>query len=455
MSRLKAGAAKICIDPTPDMFPFPPFWGVMKEEIYASMYIRALAIENEEQKFVFVVFEAGNGSERLRKEVSTKYEIPEQNFMFCSIHNHGGPSIGHARGPASSIGKNDSGERMETLIHDRAIEVIGNAIKAVRPAHFGYGEGKSYININRDLQLEDGSWSQADNYEGPSDKTLAVMKFVDDQGKLIAAVLNHCTHANTTFLGIDTDGKSKTCADFPGFTCDYLEKIYGEDAIVLWTSGAAGNQNAIQCYRGDKHYTGEENVNYSAPNGMSYLYAQYLGERHAIDANKILKTIHCDKEKIELKCAVTDIEFDGQALPEGTNHMLQTLRAQNSVKIMKKLYPDQVKDGRIVNRTLVEADPTGEKIPCELQLFILGDVALITAAAELYNQIGTLIKENSPLRKTFVITVTCGHGNHVGYVQDDSSSKYPVFQHFGNVRPGNCNKIVLNGVKKLFEEMYN
>ena len=66
MSRFEAGAAKLCIDPTPDMFPFPPFWGVAKEAVYASMFVRALALKNEEQTFVFVTFDAGNGTLRLR-----------------------------------------------------------------------------------------------------------------------------------------------------------------------------------------------------------------------------------------------------------------------------------------------------------------------------------------------------------------------------------------------------
>ena len=313
MSRFEAGAAKLCIDPTPDMFPFPPFWGVAKEAVYASMFVRALALKNEEQTFVFVTFDAGNGTLRLREEAARRYHLPEDHLLFCAIHNHGGPAIGKSRVNTPTL-NSDSGERMEALIHDRALEVVGLALKALRPARLGYGEGHSYINVNRDLQLADGSWSQADNFDGPSDKTLAVLKIEDLEGNLICALLNHCTHANTTFLAIDADGKSKTCADFPGFTCDFLERRH-PGAVILWTSGAAGNQNAIQCFRGDAHYTGQENVNYSAPNGMAYRYAQYLGERHAADACQVLDSIHCDKASVGMKCVQTEIAFDEQALP--------------------------------------------------------------------------------------------------------------------------------------------
>ncbi|MCD7818617.1 MAG: hypothetical protein LUH07_06155 [Lachnospiraceae bacterium] len=452
MNELQAGAAKLCIDPAPEMFPFPPFWGVAKEGIYASMYVRALALKNEEKTFVIVCYEFQSADASLRAEASRKYGIPEEQFLFCNIHNHGGPYMGGGPGRSENIVK-DCRAEYEAFLREQALAVIGLALERLRPARIGYGEGKSYINVNRDLQLEDGSWSQADNYEAPSDKTLAVVKIEDQEGNLIAALLNHCTHANLTFLCKDKDGVSKSCADFPGFTCDYIEKRYGNDAVVLWTSGAAGNQNAIPCFRGEPHYTGEDLTNFCPPYGLGYQYAQYIGEYHAIDACKVLKNIVCDADTVKLQCASTIIEFDEQGMPEGTNHMMQTLRAQNSVKIMEALFPDQVKDGRIVDRTLTEGFATGKKIPSRMQLFLLGDVAIVTSEAELYNEIGTLLKENSPMKNTFVVTHASGLGNRVGYVQDDSSATHPVFQHFGSVRPGNCNSIVLKGMKKLFQQV--
>ncbi len=447
MGKLYAGAAKICIDPSEDMFPFTPFWGVAKEGVYASMYVRALALRNEDITFVIIVSEFGNGSRELPDRASEKYGIPKENLIFTNIHNHAGPYMGGPGGP------DDPRFAYNKFYDDQVMTVIGEALDALRPARLGYGEGKSYINVNRDLQLEDGSWSQADNYEGPSDKTLAVIKIEDMDGKLIAAMLNHCTHANLTFLCRDEDGKSKTCGDFPGFCCDYLEKRYGGDAVFLWTSGAAGDQNAIPCFRGEPHYTGEDLTNFCAPYGLGYKYSQYVGEYHAHDALKVLKEIVCDEYEAELKCTSTMIEFDGQKLPEGVDDKLQTLKAQNSVKIVEQLYPDLVKDGRIIDRTLVEPVPTGEKIPSEMRLICIGDIAIVTSEAELYNEIGTLLKENSPSAKTVIVTHVAGPGHKVGYVQDDSSAAHPVFQHFGEIVQGRNNEILLDGESRLFEQI--
>lgn len=453
MSKLRAGAAKVCIDPTPDMFPIPRAWGVYFDGICSSIYVRALAVSNEDDTQIIVSFEAGNGADELRAEMAERFNISGKNFLFCSTHSHGSPDAHGKPNEMSSKGDYSSFERMRDIVHDAAIQAVDEAIKGMRPARYGYGEGLSFVNVNRDLQLEDGTWAQADNFAGHSDKTLAAMKFVDEDGKLIAAVLNHCTHPNTTYLGVDVDGKSKTCGDFVGFTAQFLEKRYGDDAVILWTIGAAGDQNAIQCYRGDRHYVGEENVNYPDPNGLSYRYAEYLGEIHAIDCDKVLRSIECRRGGIELKAASTDILFDGQLPPEGVSFSQQILTAQNAIRTLARLHPELVKDGRIIDRTLRPYLPSGAKLPCEMQLFILGDVAIITLAAEPYCMLGTLIKQHSPLRNTFVITNSGGHGNRVGYIQDDDSATHPVFQHFDRVYPGHSNNIVLDGASKLFDEL--
>ena len=46
------------------------------------------------------------------------------------------------------------------------------------PARIGYGTGVSYINVNRNIiDPKTRRWWEGPNYEGPSDKTVAVIKF--------------------------------------------------------------------------------------------------------------------------------------------------------------------------------------------------------------------------------------------------------------------------------------
>ena len=51
----------------------------------------------------------------------------------------------------------------------------------------GFGEGMSYLNVNRDvISPKTRLWTQDANLDGPSDKTVAVLKFETPDGRQLA-----------------------------------------------------------------------------------------------------------------------------------------------------------------------------------------------------------------------------------------------------------------------------
>lgn len=461
MGKLRAGTAKVCISPTADMFPYPgPSYmgpGVQVEGIYQDIFVRTLALDNGTDQFVLVSFEESNGTDALKEKITEKYGIPGNNQILCHIHNHGGAEC-------SAISKDGRGnphkgnhplqQKLSELIFDRALESVGIALGNMKPVRWGYGEGRSYLNVNRDLPNNDGYFTQGEYFDGPSDKTLAVLKLVDDNGNLVAAVLNYCAHAVMTMAARDVDGKMKVSGDFPGFACDWLEKK-NPGSVVLWTSGAAGDQNAMMVYTGEKHYKEVLNGNpVHIPPGFQYHYAQYMGERHALDAQRVLNRIHCHRSSMEIKTAMTDVMIPRQRPPKNVNFWVNVMMAQNNVTVLERMAPELVKDGEIINRKLVECEPTGTYIPCEMQMVVLGDLALFGVSAELYNRLGTIIKESCPLKNSFVITVTGGHGCRVGYIQDTESNTHQTFQHYGEAYPCDSNTLFREGVQYLTDQIF-
>lgn len=75
-------------------------------------------------------------------------------------------------------------------------------------------------------------------------------------------------------------------------------------------------------------------------------------------------------------------------------------------------------------------------------------------AAELYVNLGRVIKEACPLKNVFVITVAGGHGNRIGHIQDTASSRNKTFQHFGEAYPCDSDRIFTEGVKKLVGTLF-
>lgn len=463
MGQLKVGTAKVCISPPAEAFPYPgPAYlgsGITIDGIYYDIYVRVIALSNGEETFVFGCFEESNGTDALKEAVEAKYGIPYKNQMYCQIHNHGGVQTTTVIKPGCSQKKNhsytDVQVKMGQMIYDRALAAVGEALGNLRPAKWGFGTGRSYINVNRDYPMEDGYFSQIDYYDGDTDKTLSVLKFTDEDDRVIAAVLNYSAHAITTIGATDVDGKRKVSGDFPGFTCGYLERKY-PGAVVMWTTGAAGDQNAICCFKGNKHYTESCAVSAdggSLPDGYQYAYAQNLGERHGVDADRILRRITCHGS-MGMRAAVTDVLVPQQSPPPGTNFWLNIAMSQNNVSVVENLDPTKVVDGKIIGRHIDDYLPNGQSEDCEMQMFVLGDLAIITVAAELYVNLGKVIKEACPLKKVFVITVAGGHGNRIGYVQDTANNRNKTFQHFGEAYPCDSNAIFTDGVQKLSEAIF-
>src|SRR5256885_1212864 len=114
----------------------------------------------------------------------------------------------------------------------------------------------------------DSGWWLGYNAEGPSDKSLTVIRFDALSGKPIGLLINYAVHA--VVMG---DENYQISGDVAGATSRYVENYYrgkpedaprsdagaaiqlrpeetAENVVALWTSGAAADQNAISLARG-------------------------------------------------------------------------------------------------------------------------------------------------------------------------------------------------------------
>lgn len=456
LQQLKVGAAKRCISPTLDMLPLPNMRGSYTDiRTGEDLMVRAIIIDNGERVFLLESWElaAVPCDVELREKIEQRYGIKQENMLLFGTHNHHSPFVGGGGPPKTSDASSgpdaqvqDNTRRFTELVKEMSLEVVGAAMENMRPARYGYGEGKSYINVNRDQFFFEGYWMQGINFEGCSDKTLAMIKFVDDEGKLIAALMNYAMHSNTSFCALDADGKMKVTSDIPGIACNFVEEYFGNDAVVMWQSGAAGNQNPY--YMGGMSYydkTGTVRMR-DRINGAGYEQAVVFGQQHAIDAIRVLKDIENVKPGMRITTVDSTIYFPGQTFPENVDRGAHRVMVDNLQE-----WAGQIPFGApMPEKHLVDMIPSDEKVPMKAQLVLLGDIAIYGVACELYNEIAVLCKEASPFKHTMIAT-HIGTPS-VGYVLDDASKDKKVFQSFGAVRPGQSNGIVVNGMLDMFEE---
>ncbi len=454
MYELKVGAAEAGINPPSSLFPFRKYENSFLEGSLDELKVKAIVLDNGETRFLILGMDVGDSLDGDEKQAITdKYGFDYEHILNFNTHNHSAPFWGDKPGPRGP--KPEDQARCE---HEYAKTVVAGiqkaiegALESLRPARYGFGTGLSYINTNRDQLFEDGFWMQGQNYAGFSDKTLAVLKFEDMNGKLIAALLNYCCHGTCAFTRKDVDGKIKTSPEFTGYACNYVQQRYGGDPVIVWSSGAAGDQNPLFSSEGFPRMYEPDGYSESVdtPDGTQYLIQRHWGFQHGVDAIKVIESIKDMKSRMRITTASTIVKLDGQKAPEGADMQYNRLLIDN---FLRGYRPELFEGGKRPEKKLVEMIPEGT-VDLRMQLAILGDTAFVGQAAEPYCMIGYKCKEASPFKNTVVVTHT--DGRKAGYILDDASADHKVFQSYAKVRPGNNDDKIVKGMLDMFEDAMN
>ncbi len=217
---LSVGAARV--DITPEKKALPKGY----EGINDPIYIRAIVVDDGTTRAALVTVDAGGIPTDIYTQVSQQAErelrIPARHMLLTATHTHSVP-FGVARELAPRI-----------------VAAISQAAGRLQPARMAYGTGVSYINVNRNIiDPKTHRWWEGPNYEGVSDKTVAVFIFAALDGRPIAVYYNYAVHA---VLNGQLDQIS---GDIPGAASRYIEDSLDDQAVAVWSTGAAGDQNPI------------------------------------------------------------------------------------------------------------------------------------------------------------------------------------------------------------------
>jgi hypothetical protein len=82
-------------------------------------------------------------------------------------------------------------------VNDRIVAALRQAKSSLQPVRLGLGTGSADVSINRDVFTSQG-WQMGFNPNGPSDKTVWVVKFEKPSGEPIAVLFNYAVHSTVT-----------------------------------------------------------------------------------------------------------------------------------------------------------------------------------------------------------------------------------------------------------------
>jgi hypothetical protein len=411
----RAGAAKV--DITPAALP------KNSEGILDRLYARAIVVDNGVTSAALVSVDTGMLGEQVWKTVSQRIEqelgIPARNLVMNPTHTHSA-FAGSA---------------------DQILDAVRAAKENLRPARIGYGTGVSYINVNRNI-IDRGTrkWWEGPNYEGPSDKTVAVIKFETTAGDPIAVYYNYACHA------VVTGNTDMISGDYPGAASLYIEDSFDDRVVAVFSTGAQGDQNPLYFQQTfdlrdirirDFARRGEDISNAMPPGGQG-LDKQDPTVRKLLDQQKrmILSMGQFLGEEVKRVMRETTRMSAGGGI----------FAAQKGIRFPGR---DRIGQGRA---GVEAAYKDGPDVQLRLSLLLIDDIAIAGVNAEIFNLIAQRFKKESPFGRSIFVSMANGSGNS-GYVPNDAAFGYQTFEVLSSrCRPGYAESAIVDGLLDLLAE---
>ena len=422
--QLKAAASRVDITPLEKDLPST------SQGILDHCYARIIVFGNGSTTAALITFDAGGVNAQVASYVDSKAAeelgIPVGNILYNGTHTHSG----------ASVSADETGKRVFAGLKD--------AVSRMVPSKVGYGSGVSYLNVKRDLfDAERGTWWEGPDYDGKSDKTVAVIYFEGLDGKPIATYFNYAMHA------VITGNTDKVSADFPGAAERYIESRYGNDFVASFASGAAGDQNPI--YFQQTFDLRDIRIAYFAARGEDISNKMPPGGQGLDRTKPEVQRLLGEQERM--------IESYGQILGEEVKYVIQQMRRfETSVTINAARKTVSVPGRRLLNNE-GRAGYTGQyedsdPVSIGLALLMLDDIPVTAVAGEVYNPIAVRLKRESPYARTMMTTLSYVPGSGFGgYIPDDESYGAETFEVLtSRFKQGYAESAIVNGILDMIHE---
>ena len=419
---LQAGAAKVDITPSADAALPMSGYADRKEGfkgIHDHIYTRAIVFGDGTRVAAVVAWELIGVPDAVWAELSQRIAretgVPAEYLLLCAVHDHSAPA------PFGMYGNDSPKSAAYTKqVEDATVEAIRKAKENLQPAKIGIGTGRAYVNINRREYSPDNGWWLGYNPEGPSDKTVTVIRFDTLSGKPIALLINYAVHA------VVMGGENyQISGDLAGATSRYVESYYRgrpedaprgdagaaiqlrpeettENVVALWTSGTAGDQNPISLAR-----------------GSDFTMVDALGKILGEEAVRAAGATHpTDQAKLRGKQQV--VTCPGRKVEPGP--------------LPRKEYKWE------------DSDPVGIR----LSLLMINDIALAGVSGEVMTMIHEHLKKRATSSRTVMVTHANGSS---GYIPDDAAFEQISYEiTTSRLKPGCAENAIVDGFFNLMQQ---
>lgn len=374
---LKVGAGKSKILIPNEIFPIDNFDGVHNE-----LFARVLILSNE-NTFVIVSLDMTSLQDYAIKGIKTiiskMLDIKDENIWVCVTHTFSAPHLRSEQAIAKDEAIAYKNNLWRTNIEEAVKTATTSAKNQLQPVRCGFGIGKSFVNVNRDIKTPDGWWL-GKNELGASDKALPVIRFDTMDGTLMALLYTYNVQSSIMDKSVDQSGKRLISSDLVGYASRYVEGQYSDNVVAIYCIGAAGDQAPI--YKAKFVEVDKDGCSKTVDlNEEGFFLVKLLGQDLGSQLLKTSKNILCEALKINPKLERVEFKCNGQKEPASMKDLRPTL------------HYDYIKD-------------TTHYV--SLELLTIGDMALLGMKPEICSTTGMEIKKESEFSKLMIFTMVNG-----------------------------------------------
>lgn len=243
----KAGIAKTVI--TPEKAVWLAGYGSKRspDGKLHDLWMKALALEDQNGQRAVLITSDFQGvpkvmSDPVFEQLQKKYGLERRHVMFTFSHNHCGPRLGDDLIDYYPIDAEQVQlvDEYTALMITKTVELVGEALSKLAPAHLQTGEGRATFAVNRRNNREADVadlLAKGTPLVGPVDHSVPVLTVTRPDGKLDAILFGYACHPTT--LSFMT-----WCGDYPGFAQVELEQNH-PGATAMFVNTCGGDQNPL------------------------------------------------------------------------------------------------------------------------------------------------------------------------------------------------------------------
>ncbi|WP_125579251.1 neutral/alkaline non-lysosomal ceramidase N-terminal domain-containing protein [Lacticaseibacillus suibinensis] len=176
-------------------------------------------LANGETRLLFIALDIvavpGYRADRIKRQVTAKWQVPAEQVVIAAIHTHSGPTVTDLL-----LDYPDIDETYWRQIDTQTLKAVANAIQNAQPGRLAL----------RTATVPDGIYANRDRATMPYNRQLAQLVALDEEDKLFGALLLLGTHP--TIMNVKN---TQLSADLVGGVRQAYQKRFGIRPVVMLT----------------------------------------------------------------------------------------------------------------------------------------------------------------------------------------------------------------------------